>query len=501
MARWPHLDQDAVRDANRKQADDPRRRDGPRPGGNRPGPRRPAGRGHAGPTVVVLPGPPRELQPMWETALQTDALRAVLAGAGELRQADRAPVRHPGVGDRRLAASRSRPRGSISRRARDHHLPAPRRDRGRHRFAPDAEGDYDALRGGACPSATATRCSPATARRSTSRSPRCCSARRRGRRHRGVVHRRADRRSADRAGGLVGLRARRADRLLQRGQDGARGRRPGADRARHGAVSVEVAEALADGARDAPRRRLRHRHHGRRRAGRRHGGQAGRHRLPIASPGRGRADHRAACSCPAAAATCATAPRPSRCTCCGACCSAWRARVGAPAARPVGSVAGELPEAARGACGAPRRRWRSRAAAVPDAALHVTLAFLGERPEDEVDPCGGGGARRARRRGWARLGEGCSRRAASAGRRRGRARPRRRAAALQARVADAVGASRAPPLSRARDRRAAGPRGAAPRRAAGRRAGGRSSRSSRWRSCAPTWGPARPGTRPSCGCA
>ncbi len=35
----------------------------------------------ARPTVVVLPGPPRELQPMWAQALETEALRAAIAGA------------------------------------------------------------------------------------------------------------------------------------------------------------------------------------------------------------------------------------------------------------------------------------------------------------------------------------------------------------------------------------------------------------------------------------
>jgi len=34
----------------------------------------------------VLPGPPRELQPMWETSLQTAALQAALTGAVELRR-------------------------------------------------------------------------------------------------------------------------------------------------------------------------------------------------------------------------------------------------------------------------------------------------------------------------------------------------------------------------------------------------------------------------------
>jgi nicotinamide-nucleotide amidase len=38
------------------------------------------------PTVLVLPGPPRELQPMWRTALQTEALQAALAGAVEYRR-------------------------------------------------------------------------------------------------------------------------------------------------------------------------------------------------------------------------------------------------------------------------------------------------------------------------------------------------------------------------------------------------------------------------------
>jgi nicotinamide-nucleotide amidase len=40
----------------------------------------------AAPTVVVLPGPPRELQPLWATATQTEAFRAATAGATEYRQ-------------------------------------------------------------------------------------------------------------------------------------------------------------------------------------------------------------------------------------------------------------------------------------------------------------------------------------------------------------------------------------------------------------------------------
>ena len=57
-------------------------------------------------------------------------------------------------------------------------------------FAPDGGGGLRRVRGGRSARATATRCSPRTARRSTSRSPRC-SARAHDRR-RGVLHRRAD---------------------------------------------------------------------------------------------------------------------------------------------------------------------------------------------------------------------------------------------------------------------------------------------------------------------
>jgi nicotinamide-nucleotide amidase len=37
--------------------------------------------GGDGPTVVVLPGPPRELQPMWQAAVGTEAFRTAIAGA------------------------------------------------------------------------------------------------------------------------------------------------------------------------------------------------------------------------------------------------------------------------------------------------------------------------------------------------------------------------------------------------------------------------------------
>ena len=86
MARWPHLDADAVRRSNRKQAVIPQGATILEPVGTAPGLVVPPADGGSGPTVVVLPGPPRELQPMWETAVATDAFAAAIAGATEYRR-------------------------------------------------------------------------------------------------------------------------------------------------------------------------------------------------------------------------------------------------------------------------------------------------------------------------------------------------------------------------------------------------------------------------------
>jgi nicotinamide-nucleotide amidase len=85
-ARWPNIDQEAIVAANRKQATIPEGSVVLDPVGTAPGlvvpPITPDGR----PTVVVLPGPPRELQPMWLAAVEAGALRAALAGARVYRQ-------------------------------------------------------------------------------------------------------------------------------------------------------------------------------------------------------------------------------------------------------------------------------------------------------------------------------------------------------------------------------------------------------------------------------
>ncbi len=88
LARWPDLDAAALRASNRKQALVPRGATVLEPVGTAPGlvvP--PPDEGSpAGPTIVVLPGPPRELQPMWEVATTTEPFRAAVAGATEYRQ-------------------------------------------------------------------------------------------------------------------------------------------------------------------------------------------------------------------------------------------------------------------------------------------------------------------------------------------------------------------------------------------------------------------------------
>jgi nicotinamide-nucleotide amidase len=56
------------------------------PVGTAPGLVVPAGEGRSGPPVVVLPGPPSELQGMWPAVLAAEPVRQVIAGAGQLRQ-------------------------------------------------------------------------------------------------------------------------------------------------------------------------------------------------------------------------------------------------------------------------------------------------------------------------------------------------------------------------------------------------------------------------------
>ncbi len=85
-ARYPHLDREAMAEGNRKQATIPRGATVLEPVGTAPGLVVVPAEGREGPTVVVLPGPPRELQPMWGQAVATDAWREAVAAARMYRQ-------------------------------------------------------------------------------------------------------------------------------------------------------------------------------------------------------------------------------------------------------------------------------------------------------------------------------------------------------------------------------------------------------------------------------
>jgi nicotinamide-nucleotide amidase len=83
--RWPNLDMDAISRSNRKQAVIPEGSTVLEPVGTAPGLVVAPADGRQGPTIVVLPGPPRELQPMWTAAVNSAALQRALAGATEYR--------------------------------------------------------------------------------------------------------------------------------------------------------------------------------------------------------------------------------------------------------------------------------------------------------------------------------------------------------------------------------------------------------------------------------
>jgi nicotinamide-nucleotide amidase len=80
-ARWRSYSEEAMRAGNRKQALVPEGATILEPVGTAPGLVVPST-----PPVVVLPGPPGELRPMWADAVQTDLVRGVFERAGALEQ-------------------------------------------------------------------------------------------------------------------------------------------------------------------------------------------------------------------------------------------------------------------------------------------------------------------------------------------------------------------------------------------------------------------------------
>ena len=358
-------------------------------------------RSTAGPTVVVLPGPPRELHAMWPAAVATEAFRAAVAGRGRAAPGDAAAVRDPRVGDRRdAAARRGRPRPG---RAGDHHLPAPRRGRGRHALL--------ARRG----------------RRSTTRFVETVRER-----HADTLFsddgRTVDQQVADAAARARPARSPRPSRApagcwparltelagssdyvlggLVVYSNEAKAALAGVDPAlieRVGAVSPEVAEALADGARARAGRGRRRRDHGRR--GARAAGPRPSRSGSCASRVAARRTARLTRSVQparATAPTCATARPPSPCTSSAGCC--WREgrRRRAPDERaPL--------RGARAAGRRPRRRWRrfGREAA---AATTARCARRGGRAAPHARLPRPPRARRGRSRARGRARRGAARR-------------------------------------------------------------------------------------------
>jgi nicotinamide-nucleotide amidase len=96
FARRMRFDPGALREANRKQAMVPEGATALDPAGTAPGLVVPAGEQ----VVVVLPGPPRELQSMWPRALETEPVQSLLARTGELRTSS---IRMFGIPESELA--------------------------------------------------------------------------------------------------------------------------------------------------------------------------------------------------------------------------------------------------------------------------------------------------------------------------------------------------------------------------------------------------------------
>jgi nicotinamide-nucleotide amidase len=85
LARFPELDLDAVRQSNRKQALVPEGAEVIHPAGTAPGLVVPS-RDGTGPVIVVMPGPPRELHAMWPHAVGSEPFRRAVSARTEYSQ-------------------------------------------------------------------------------------------------------------------------------------------------------------------------------------------------------------------------------------------------------------------------------------------------------------------------------------------------------------------------------------------------------------------------------
>ncbi len=280
--RWPNLDLAAIEAGTRKQATIPRGARVLEPVGTAPGlvvtPAERDGVPIDAPTIVVLPGPPRELQPMWAQAVATEQLQRAIAAATTYRQQTLRLFGMPeseiaetlrvaerdGVPLEQLEITTCLKRGEIEVVT---------------RYEPDAEGAYqdfaeivaerhaDTLFSSDGRTVDEIVAGLLLERRLSDRDGR-------------VVHRRPARGTADRAPRRLGLRQGRSGRLRKRGED-----RPGRRHARDARAPRRRLRRGRRGARArrsrAPRRRPRRRHHRHRRTGRRHRAEARRARLAV----------------------------------------------------------------------------------------------------------------------------------------------------------------------------------------------------------------------------
>ncbi len=317
LARWPDVDREAMRRGTRKQAHVPQGATILGPAGTAPGVVVTPADGAAGPTVVVLPGPPRELHEMWREAIATDAFRTAIVGATVYEQAIMRLFGMPEseiaetllIAEQRglelapLEITTCLRRSEIEIATRYEPAAAPAYAafaalvRERHAallFSEDGSTIDDqvaALLGGppAHMIAVAESCTGGLLAARLTERPGA---------------------SAYVAGGVVVY------------SNAAKAALAGVDPAlieRVGAVSPEVADALADGAIARFGSRRRRRHHGCRRPGWRDCGEARRARARDRREARRASASRVSSTCPAAVPTSATARRRSHCTCCVAC--------------------------------------------------------------------------------------------------------------------------------------------------------------------------------------
>jgi nicotinamide-nucleotide amidase len=84
--RFPDIDVESLRVTSRKQSMQPIGATPLPPVGTAPGSIVAPAEGRSGPLVVVLPGPPRELQPMWADAIEREPLAGLLAQAAPFEE-------------------------------------------------------------------------------------------------------------------------------------------------------------------------------------------------------------------------------------------------------------------------------------------------------------------------------------------------------------------------------------------------------------------------------